>query len=157
MTPKGKVRLDKELTYLLQVERLAIIKDIEEARAHGDISENSEYEDAKARQGICEARIRDLEGKVSRSEVIDVTKIEPSNRVIFGTTVDFTTYDEESDVEMSYCYQIVGIDEADLKKGKISYHSPIGQALLGKKIDEEVEVNTPNGMRILTIENVQYK
>ena len=156
MTPQGRKQLDKELRHLLEIERLAIIKDIEEARAHGDISENSEYEDAKERQAICEARIRDLESKISRSQVIDVSKKEPSDRVIFGTTVSFISYDEENDVENEYRYQIVGIDEADLKTGKISYRSPIGQALLGKRIDEEVEVRTPNGLRLLTIDEVEY-
>ena len=156
MTPYGKQQLEIELRHLLQVERHSIIKDIEEARAHGDISENSEFEDAKERQAICEARIRDLESKLSRAQVVDISKREPDNKVIFGAQVNFISYDEKADVEVEYDYQIVGIDEADTEKGKISYKSPIGQALLGKRVGEEVEVRTPNGIRLLSVEDVQY-
>ena len=156
MTPYGKQQLEVELRHLLQVERHNIIKDIEEARAHGDISENSEFEDAKERQAICEARIRDLESKLSRAQVVDISKREASDKVIFGAQVCFISYDEKTDVEVEYDYQIVGIDEADTQMGKISYKSPIGQALLGKRVGEEVEVRTPSGIRLLSVEDVQY-
>ena len=157
MTPYGKQQLEVELRHLLQVERHNIIKDIEEARAHGDISENSEFEDAKERQAICEARIRDLESKLSRAQVVDISKRSADNKVIFGAQVCFISYDEISDVEVEYDYQIVGIDEADTNMGKISYKSPIGQALLGKRVGEEVEVRTPSGIRLLSVEDVQYR
>ena len=156
MTPYGKLQLENELRHLLQVERHNIIKDIEEARAHGDISENSEFEDAKERQAMCEARIRDLESKLSRAQVVDISRREPDDKVIFGAKVNFISYDAKTDVEVEYDYQIVGVDEADTQQGKISYRSPIGQALLGKRVGEEVEVRTPSGARLLSVEDVRY-
>ncbi|MGB0641105.1 MAG: transcription elongation factor GreA, partial [Myxococcota bacterium] len=128
-------------------------KDIEEARAHGDLSENSEYEDAKERQSLTEGRVRDLESKLAAAEIIDITKIEPSDRVVFGVTVlveDLTT-EEESE------YRIVGEDEADVKKGLISVRSPIARALIGREVDDEVTVKAPSGDRKLVITEVLYK
>jgi len=151
MTPEGLAALRAELDHLRKVERPQVVRDIEEARAHGDLRENAEYHAAKDRQGFIEGRIRDVEGKISHAEVIDVTKLEGS-RVIFGSTVtifDFTT-DEES------TYKIVGDDEADLKLGKISFSSPIAKALIGKAEGEEVTIVTPGGKREVEIISVEY-
>jgi transcription elongation factor GreA len=153
MTPEGHAQLVKDLKYLKEFLRMKIVQDIEEARAHGDISENSEFEDAKHRQALCEGRIRDLEGKLAACEVIDVTKLKASDRVIFGTTVEIE--DVDTDEEMTF--KIVGTDEADVKKGRISVTSPLGRALVGRESGDDIKVQTPNGIRNLVINDVQYK
>ena len=153
MTPRGHAALKAELKHIKEIVRHQIVRDIEEARAHGDISENSEFEDAKHRQALNEGRIRDLEAKLSACEVIDVTRIEPSDRVIFGTTVDLV--DLSTDEEVSY--QIVGTDEASVKDGRISVTSPIGRALVGREVGDEVTVRAPSGLRKYVIEDVHYK
>ena len=153
MTPEGHKQLTVTVKHLKEVVRPQIVKDIEEARAHGDLSENSEYEDAKERQSLTEGRVRDLESKLAAAEIIDITKIEPSDRVVFGVTVlveDLTT-EEESE------YRIVGEDEADVKKGLISVRSPIARALIGREVDDEVTVKAPSGDRKLVITEVLYK
>lgn len=153
MTPRGHAALKAELKHIKEIVRHQIVKDIEEARAHGDISENSEFEDAKHRQALNEGRIRELEAKLSACEVIDVTRIPASDRVIFGTTVDLI--DLTSDEEVTY--QIVGTDEADVKEGRISVTSPIGRALVGREVGDEVTVRAPGGARKYVIEDVHYK
>ncbi len=153
MTPEGYKRLLAELAHLKEVARPKVVKDIEEARAHGDLSENSEYEDAKHRQGLIEGRILEVTSKVHASEVIDITRIPPSDRVIFGVTVEI----EDQETEEVSVYQIVGTDEADIKDGKISVTSPIARALIGKEVGDEVVVMAPRGRRMFVINDVQYK
>lgn len=140
MTLSGKVQLETELKRLLHEERPAVIKAIEEARAQGDISENAEYEAAKDRQSMIEGRIAELQSKIATAEVVNPSEIK-SDRIVFGATVTFL--DLEEDVEQTY--QIVGIDEADVKKGKISIMSPIARSLIGKKQGEVVTVQSPKG------------
>ena len=153
MTPEGHAKLVEVLKYHKEFLRMKIVQDIEEARAHGDISENSEFEDAKHRQALCEGRIRDLEGKLAACEVIDVKRIPPSSRVIFGVTVEV----EDQDTEDEHVYRIVGTDEADVKEGRISVTSPLGRALVGQEIGDEVRFQTPNGVRTCVINDVHYR
>jgi transcription elongation factor GreA len=152
MTPEGHKKLSETLKHLKEVVRPQIVKDIEEARAHGDLSENSEYEDAKGRQSLTEGRVRDMESKLAASEVIDVTRMEPSDRVVFGTTVLV----EDVETEEESKYRIVGEDESDVKAGLISVLSPIARALIGREVDDEVTVRAPGGDRKLVITDVQY-
>ena len=152
MTPEGHKRLSETLKHIKEVVRPQIVKDIEEARAHGDLSENSEYEDAKERQSLTEGRVRDIESKLAASEVIDVTKMEASDRVVFGTTV--VVEDLETEIETKY--RIVGEDESDVKEGLISVRSPIARALIGREVDDEVTVRAPGGDRKMVITDVQY-
>lgn len=153
MTPEGKASLEAELKHAKSVLRPQVVRDIEDARAHGDISENSEFEDAKHRQGLLEGRIRDLEGRVATAEVVDVHQLEPSDRVVFGVTVDL--FDLETEEELTY--RIVGEDESDVKGGKISFTSPIGRALLGRRVGDEVRVETPRGVRTFEIADARYE
>ncbi|MEC8191558.1 MAG: transcription elongation factor GreA [Myxococcota bacterium] len=153
MTPEGHKKLSETLKHLKEVVRPQIVKDIEEARAHGDLSENSEYEDAKERQSLTEGRIRDMEAKLAASEIIDVTKMEPSDRVVFGTTVVV----EDLETEEESQYRIVGENESDVKSGLISVLSPIARALIGREIDDEVTVRAPGGDRKMVITDVLYK
>ena len=152
MTPEGHKKLSATLKHLKEVVRPQIVKDIEEARAHGDLSENSEYEDAKERQSLTEGRVRDLESKLAASEIIDVTKLEVSDRVVFGTTVCL----EDLETEEECRYRIVGEDESDVKEGLISVVSPIARALIGREVDEEVTVRAPGGVRRFLITEVLY-
>jgi transcription elongation factor GreA len=140
-----------ELKHLIEVERGACVKAIEIARAHGDLSENSEYDDAKHRQGLCEAKIRDLKGRTALAQVIEPTSLS-GDRVMFGATVTL----EDVDTEEELRYQLVGSYEADLKLNRISVESPIGRALLGKELDDEVKINVPKGKRTVTILKVEY-
>lgn len=140
ITTSGKLALETELKRLIFEERPSIIKAIEEARAHGDISENAEYDAAKERQSMIEGRIGEIQGKIAGAEVIDPTTIK-SDRVVFGATVEIV--DQETDEK--HTYQIVGVDEADVKKGKISVLSPIARALIGKKPGDVVTVQSPKG------------
>lgn len=146
----GYRAMETELKRLKSVERGDVVKAIEEARAHGDLSENAEYHAAKERQGMIEARINELEDKVSRAEVIDPSSLS-GEKVVFGATV--TLIDED---DKSLRYQIVGADEADVRSGKISYTSPIGRALIGRKVGDEVEVMTPSGDRYYEIDQVEF-
>lgn len=140
MTARGKQLLEAELKRLIFEERPAVIKAIEEARAHGDISENAEYESAKERQGMIEGRIGDIQGKIAGADVIDPTTIK-SDRVVFGATV--VIVDQETEEE--HTYQIVGPDEADVKKGMISVMSPIARGMIGKKSGDAFTVQSPKG------------
>ncbi|MBX3040788.1 MAG: transcription elongation factor GreA [Bdellovibrionaceae bacterium] len=152
MTVRGKTLLDAELKKLMNEERPTVIKDIEEARAQGDISENAEYEAAKERQGMIEGRIAEIQGKLASAEVIDPSSIQ-SDRVVFGASV--TILDTESDEETTY--QIVGVDEADVKKGMISVLSPLARALIGKKQGEQVVVQSPKGDKEYEVVSFEYK
>ena len=152
MTPEGHKKLTETLKHLKETVRPQIVRDIEEARAHGDLSENSEYEDAKERQSLTEGRVRDIESKLAASEVIDVTKMEASDRVVFGTTV--VVEDLETEIETKY--RIVGEAESDVKEGLISVRSPIARALIGRELDDEVTVRAPGGDRKMVITDVQY-
>jgi transcription elongation factor GreA len=140
LTASGLKRLEEELKQLKFIERPSIIKAIEEARAHGDLSENAEYHAARERQSFIEGRINDLEDKVSRAEVIDFTKLS-GDSVKFGATV--TIRDEDTEEKLKY--QIVGADEADIKKGLLSVTAPLARALIGKSKNTVVEVPTPRG------------
>ena len=133
--------------------RPQVVRDIEEARAHGDISENSEYDDAKERQAHIEGRIREIEARLALAEVIDITKVPPSDRVIFGTTIEL----EDQDTGDTITYRIVGTEEADVKAGLISYSSPIGRALIGRSVGDEVRFETPKGTRTVVINAVHYR
>ncbi len=151
MTPQGYKTLEDELKNLKFVERPAIVNAISEARALGDLSENAEYHYAKDKQGFIEGRIRELESKLSRAEIIDVTKLS-GNSVKFGSTV--TICDESTDEEITY--KIVGIDEADIKKKLLSIESPLAKAIIGKQIRDEIKLNTPSGMKEYEILDVEY-
>lgn len=140
MTVKGKAMLEEELKNLLQVERPSVIKAIEEARGHGDLSENADYDAAKERQGFVEARISEIQGKLATSETVDPAAIE-SDRIVFGASVTL----EDQDTEETVSYMIVGEDEADVKKGKISVFSPLARSLIGKKQGDIVELKSPKG------------
>jgi len=142
MTKEGFERLKKELEYLLKVERPKNIKEIEEARAHGDLSENAEYEAAKEKQAFIEKRIRELQDKIARVMVIDTSKLNNNKKVVFGATVK--VYDLTSDVEKSF--KLVGPDEADVGNGKISVTSPVGKSLIGKEVGDTVVVKAPGRM-----------
>jgi len=142
ITKEGYAALREELERLKKHERPKIIAAIEEARGHGDLSENAEYIYAKERQAFVEARMQDLENKLGNSEIIDTSKL-PADRIVFGST--FTLCNVETEEETRY--QIVGVDESDLKKGKISVESPMAKALIGKRISDDVIVDTPNGKR----------
>ena len=151
MTAEGHVSMMDEVKHLKSVERPRIIKAIEEARSHGDLSENAEYHAAKEQQGWAEARVAELEDKLSRAEIIDITKLS-GDTVMFGAKV--TLIDEETDGKTSY--QIVGEFEADVKKGKISVASPMARAIIGKKLGDSVEVNTPGGGKSYEIAKVAW-
>ncbi|MDJ0700222.1 MAG: transcription elongation factor GreA [Woeseiaceae bacterium] len=152
MTVRGHEMLQEELQRLKSVERPAIIQAIAEARAHGDLKENAEYHAAKEQQGFIEGRIKELEGKLSHKQIIDVTAVDAKGKVIFGSTVELI--DEHSGEETEY--KIVGEDEADIKTGLISYTSPIARALIGKLEGDVVEVQTPGGEKSLEILEVRY-
>jgi transcription elongation factor GreA len=152
MTADGFASLEAEIKHLKGVERPRIIKLIAEARAHGDLSENAEYHAAKDLQGLTEARLADLEDKLGRADIIDVSKLK-GDRVMFGATV--TLVDEDTDEKVKY--RIVGEVEADVKEGKISITSPIARALLGKKKKDVVEVSTPGGGKSYEIVKVEFK
>ncbi|HEX2559444.1 transcription elongation factor GreA [Phenylobacterium sp.] len=151
MTAEGYQALDEELKRLKTVERPAVIAQISEARSHGDLSENAEYHAAKERQGWIEGQIADIEDKLARAQVIDVSKLSGS-QVKFGATVSVVDEDTEEEAR----YQIVGEHEADVKQGKISIASPIARAMIGKEIGDVVEVNTPGGVKAYEILKVDW-
>lgn len=152
LTVRGEALLLEELKELKSVKRPRVIQAIADAREHGDLKENAEYHAAREEQGFIEGRIQDIEGKLGNSQVIDVTKLNPNGKVVFGTTVVLA--DLESDDETTY--QIVGDDEADLKAGRISYGSPVAKAMIGKEEGDIVGVQAPGGVREYEILNVQY-
>jgi transcription elongation factor GreA len=152
MTVEGKRLLEEELRRLKTVDRPAVIKAIEVARGHGDLSENADYSAAKERQGFIEGRIQDLNGKLATAQVIDPTTIK-SDKIVFGATV--VVSDQDAGKEITY--KIVGIDEADIKANKISIGSPMARALIGKKAGDEVTVNAPKGAVHYDIIDVRYE
>lgn len=152
ITKRGEEKLREELRVLKSESRPRVIAAIAEARAHGDLRENAEYHAAKEQQGFIEGRIAEIEGKLSAAQVIDVTKLDASGKVIFGTTVKVV----DTDTEDEFRYQIVGDDEADSRNGLISYNSPIARALIGKQAGDLVEVVAPGGRRELEILDVEY-
>ncbi len=151
MTVRGEQKLRDELETLLK-RRPLISKAIAEARELGDLKENAEYHAAREEQGICEAQIRDIEYKLSIAQVIDVTKMENTGKVIFGTTVTLIDMDTEAEAT----YKIVGDDEADIKAGCISVSSPIARGLIGKQEGDEVVISTPGGDKDYEIDKVEY-
>ncbi len=153
MTVEGEVKLRAELQHLKSVVRPEIVNAIAEARAHGDLKENAEYHAAKERQGFAEGRIQEIEGKLANAQVIDLSKIPPGEKVIFGATVSLMNLDSEQEQR----YRIVGEDEADIKEGKISVMSPLARALIGKLEGDEVVVDTPNGKINYEITGVSYR
>lgn len=140
ITIRGKLMLETELKKLIHEERPSVIKAIEEARAHGDISENAEYDAAKEKQGMIEGRIAEIQGKLAGVEAIDPSQIK-SDRIVFGATVQIV----DTDTDEEATYQIVGVDEADVKKGMISIISPLARAMIGKKDGDIITVQSPKG------------
>ena len=152
MTVRGAELLRKELDFLKNVRRPEIIKAIAEAREHGDLKENAEYHAAREQQGFCEGRIQEIEGKLGNAQVIDVTRLPNNGKVIFGATVVLVNTDTDDEVT----YQIVGDDEADIKAGLISVNSPIARGLIGKELDDTVNIVTPGGTVEFEIIEVNY-
>jgi transcription elongation factor GreA len=153
MTVVGAERLRAELERLKRVERPAISRALADARGHGDIAENADYDAAKERQGMIEARVRDIEAKLAHANIIDPSAIDAGGKVVFGATVDLE--DLESGAELSY--QIVGDDEADIKAGKVSVNSPVARALIGKHAGDTAEVEAPSGVRSFEVLAVRYR
>jgi transcription elongation factor GreA len=152
LTIAGAEKLRTELQRLKTVERPAVIAAIAEARAHGDLSENAEYDAAKERQGFIEGRIQEIEGKLGNAQIIDPRALEADGRCVFGATVDL----EDVDSGDTVTYQIVGDDEADIKAGKISVGSPVARALIGKFAGDLAKVQAPGGVREYEILDVRY-
>ncbi|MCP5089706.1 MAG: transcription elongation factor GreA [Gammaproteobacteria bacterium] len=153
MTVRGHELLQEEVRKLKSVDRPAVIKAIAEARAHGDLKENAEYHAAKDQQGFIEARIKEIEGKLSHVQVIDVTAIDARGKIIFGSTVELV--DEGTGKEMTY--RIVGEDEADIKNGLLSFTSPIARALIGKNEGDVVDFQAPDGEKTYEVIEVRYE
>lgn len=151
MTIEGKRLLEEEVKYLTQVERPKIVAAIEHARSMGDLSENADYSAAKERQSFIEGRIQEINGKFARSQVIDLSTIK-TDKIVFGATVIL----EEQESGTNITYQIVGVDEADIKKNKVSITSPLSRSLIGKKEGDEVEVNAPKGKINYSVVKISY-
>lgn len=152
MTAEGAEKLRAELNELKSVKRPAIIAAIAEAREHGDLKENAEYHAAREQQSFCEGRIQDIKGKLSNAQIIDVTKLENTGKVIFGTTVTILNCDTDEEIT----YRIVGDDEADIKNNLISVNSPIARGLIGKMVDDVANIHTPAGVVEFEILEVEY-
>ena len=152
MTVRGAEKLREELEFLKNVRRPEIINAIAEAREHGDLKENAEYHAAREQQGFCEGRIQEIEGKLANSQIIDVTKMNNTGKVIFGATVLLLNVELGEEVS----YRIVGDDEANIKEGLISVNSPIARGLVGKEVDDSVIIETPGGKVEFDIIDVQY-
>lgn len=152
MTTAGAEALRKELDQLKKVDRPRISAAIADAREHGDLKENAEYHAAREQQGFCEGRIQDIESKLSNAQIIDITTIQNTGKVIFGVTV--TIVDVDSDEEK--VYQIVGDDEADIKSGKLSVNSPIARGLIGREEGDTVQIDTPGGTKEYEVDKVEH-
>lgn len=152
MTVRGKAMLEAELKKLMLEDRPTIIKAIEEARSHGDISENAEYESAKERQGYIEGRIADIQTKLATAEVVEPSEIK-ADRIVFGASVKL----RDADTDDIVSYQIVGMDEADVKKGMISILSPIARAMISKRVGDAVTVQSPKGDKEYEVVSFEYK
>lgn len=153
LTVRGAEKLREELHRLKTVDRPWVIAAIAEARSHGDLSENAEYDAAKERQGFIEGRIQEVEGKLSNAQIIDPTVLDADGRCVFGATVDL----EDQDSGDAVTYQIVGEDEADIKAGKISVNSPIARSLIGKYAGDIAQVQAPGGVREYELIDVRYE
>ena len=153
LTAKGAASLQEELKQLKGVERPKVIKAIAEAREHGDLKENAEYHAAREQQSFIEGRIKDIEGKLSHAQIIDVTKLDAGGKVVFGATVVVLELDNDAE----FTYQIVGDDEADIKNNLISVSSPIARVLIGKQEGDDVFLETPGGAREFEILEVRYE
>lgn len=153
LTVAGAEKLREELHRLKTIERPSVIAAIAEARSHGDLSENAEYDAAKERQGFVEGRIQEVEGKLSNAQIIDPKVLDADGRCVFGATVDI----EDQDSGDSVTYQIVGEDEADIKSGKLSVASPMARALIGKYAGDIAQVQAPGGLREYEIIDVRYE
>jgi transcription elongation factor GreA len=153
MTVRGHELLQEEVKRLKSVDRPTVIKAIAEARAHGDLKENAEYHAAKEQQGFIEARIKEIESKLSHVQVIDVTAIDARGKIVFGSTVELI--DEGTGKEISY--KIVGEDEADIKNGLLSFTSPIARALISKNEGDIVEFQAPDGLKVYEVLEVRYE
>ena len=151
MTPQGYQALQEELKHLKTTVRPAVVNDIAEARSHGDLSENAEYDAAREKQAFVEARIRDLEAKIARAQVIDASKL-GGNKVVFGATV--TIYDMDAETEQTWT--IVGDEESDLKQLRIGISSPLARALVGKAVGDEIEIRAPGGKRECEILKISF-
>jgi transcription elongation factor GreA len=151
MTKESFEALQEELKRLIRAERPRVIQDIAEARGHGDLSENAEYDAAKHRQGFIEGKIQELKDKLARAYVVDLSNLKP-DKVVFGATV--TLYDTATEEEVTY--RIVGEDEADIKFGKLSCTSPVGRALIGHKLDDTVRAKVPSGVKEYEIIDIKY-
>jgi transcription elongation factor GreA len=152
LTAQGASKLQEELKQLKMVDRPKVITAIAEAREHGDLKENAEYHAAREQQSFIEGRIKDIEGKLSHAQIIDVTKLDAGGKVVFGATVVVLELDNDEE----FTYQIVGEDEADIKLGLVSVSSPIARALIGKQEGDDVFLNTPGGAREFEILEVRY-
>ena len=152
MTKEGEDLLRKELRKLKSEDRSKVVQAIAEARELGDLKENAEYHAAKEQQGFIERRIREIESKLSNSQVIDVTKVTPSGKVVFGTTIELDDLEGKKQVK----YKIVGEDESDAKAGKISFLSPLATNLIGKNQGDEIEIEAPEGKKNYRIVSVKY-
>ena len=152
MTVEGEQRLRAELSQLKSVVRPQIVEAIAEARAHGDLKENAEYHAAKDQQGFSEGRIKEIEGKLADAQIIDVTRITPTGKVVFGATVTLIDIADDSEKR----YRIVGEDEADIRQEKISVMSPLARAMVGKSVGDAVVVQTPNGEHEYEVERVEH-
>ena len=153
LTVAGAEKLRTELHHLKTVDRPAVIAAIAEARAHGDLSENAEYDAAKERQGFVEGRIQEVEGKLSHAQIIDPALLDADGRCVFGATVEI----EDQDSGDAVTYQIVGEDEANIKVGKLSIASPMARALIGKYVGDIAQVQAPSGIREFEIIDVRYE
>jgi len=153
LTARGAEKLQEELKELKSVARPRVIRAIAEAREHGDLKENAEYHAAREQQSFIEGRIKDIEGKLSHAQIIDVTKINANGKVVFGATVDVVELDNDEE----HTFQIVGEDEADIKSGLISVSSPIARALIGKAEGDEINLETPGGLREFEVLEIRYK
>ena len=152
ITIRGLEKLKEELTYLKNVQRRKIISAIAEARSHGDLKENAEYHAAKEQQSHCEGRIQEINDIIARANVIDVTKLSNLGKIIFGSTIELLN----SETNEKKTYKIVGKDEADIKKNLIYFKSPLGKGLIGKNLNNIVEIHTPSGKKIYEVKNVKY-
>ncbi len=152
LTTRGEKMLREELSELKSVQRPRVIQAIADAREHGDLKENAEYHAAREQQSFIEGRVKEIEAKLSNAQVIDVTRLAATGKVVFGATVKLMDLDSDEEIT----YQIVGDDESDLKAKRISFGSPVAKALIGKLAGDEVDVNTPSGVREYEILEVQY-
>ncbi len=153
LTARGAEQLRRELEDLKSVQRPRVIAAIAEARAHGDLKENAEYHAAKDQQGFIEGRISEIEDRLGRAEVIDPTRLAAGGKVVFGATVTLVNVDTDEEVT----YQVVGMDEADIKQGRVSFRAPLARAMIGREVGDQVLVPAPGGEQVYEILAVDYR